>query len=160
MSMHEDLKEEYFFLQQTYEDFDKRALSIKSWCITIALGAIAIGFRDDGFSKELFIFIAAAALLFWLIEAKWKTFQYSNAYRIRILEAHFRGEEKYKELKPFQIYHSWFRAYVEDPPVHEYETAGRGRSPSKRLLQNAMMGVVCVPYVFIVAVGVVGAFVV
>jgi len=97
MDIEQQLKEEYLFLQQTYEDFDNRALMIKGWCITISLGAATFGFSEGDYSKALCLFIAGSAALFWLIEAKWKTFQYANAYRIRILEAHFRGDEKYKD---------------------------------------------------------------
>ena len=105
MSIREELKEEYLFLQQTYEYFDNRALLIKGWCITISLGALALGFDSSksGFSTSLFLFVGGSALLFWLIEAKWKTFQYANAYRIRIIEANFRGDEIIKILYHFKF---------------------------------------------------------
>lgn len=140
------LRDEYLFLQQTYEDFDRRALEIKGWCITISLGAVALGFNNAGFSKTLFGFIALSSALFWLIEAKWKTFQYANAYRIRVLEAYFRGDARYQDLAPFQIYNSWFRAYAEDPPVHEYEEQRSARDPLSQTVRNACLPVVFLPY--------------
>jgi len=39
------LKNEYLKLQDIYDDFDKRALSIKGWAITICLGGIAVGLK-------------------------------------------------------------------------------------------------------------------
>lgn len=161
MSIREELKEEYLFLQQTYEDFDNRALLIKSWCITISLGALALGFDSSkgGFSTSLFLFVAGSALLFWLIEAKWKTFQYANAYRIRIIEAYFRGDENYQNIVPFQIYNSWFKAYSEDPPIHKYEATKISKTPLAQTFSNAMLPLVFTPYLFIFLGGVIGAII-
>lgn len=158
MSIRDELKEEYLFLQQTYEDFDNRALLIKSWCVTVSLGALALGFDSDnnGFSSALFAFITLSALLFWLIEAKWKTFQYANSYRIRVIEAYFRGDEKYQDIKPFQIYNSWFKAYSFDPPVHKYEKTKINKTPLAQTLSNAMLPLVFVPYLPIVILGIGG----
>ena len=69
------LKEEYFFLQKCYEDFDQRTLLIKGWSVTVSLGGLALGFQ----SKQQLIWALAglSAVLFWVLEAKWKSFQYS-----------------------------------------------------------------------------------
>jgi hypothetical protein len=34
------LKDEYILLQNFYEEFDQRLLTIKGWSVTVALGAI------------------------------------------------------------------------------------------------------------------------
>ena len=161
MSIREELKEEYLFLQQTYEYFDNRALLIKGWCITISLGALALGFDSSksGFSTSLFLFVGGSALLFWLIEAKWKTFQYANAYRIRIIEAYFRGDENYQNIVPFQIYNSWFKAYSEDPPIHKCEATKISKTPLSQTFSNAMLPLVFTPYLFIFLGGVIGAII-
>jgi hypothetical protein len=44
---HSDLKEEYFFLQGQYEDYDKRSLQIKGWVSAGALTALALGFQAE-----------------------------------------------------------------------------------------------------------------
>nr|VFK13444.1 MAG: hypothetical protein BECKLFY1418C_GA0070996_100343 [Candidatus Kentron sp. LFY] len=41
------LKEEYFKLQDQYEDYDRRALSIKGWIGAGATAGIAIGFDSE-----------------------------------------------------------------------------------------------------------------
>jgi len=101
------LKDEYSILQQFYEDFDKRILSIKGWSATIAIAAIGGGFAQ---TRYLWLFAAAASLIFWLLESLWKGFQYMYAPRIAQLEKVFR-EEKFDEIFPLQIYTSWFETF-------------------------------------------------
>lgn len=158
MSIRDELKEEYLFLQQTYEDFDNRALLIKGWAITVSLGALALGFNPGNkiFFAPIFLFVCISSLLFWFIEAKWKTFQYANAYRIRILEAYFRGDENYQEIVPFQIYNSWFKSYSQDPPIHEYEKFKISKTPLAKTLSNAMLPLIFMPYLPIIIAGIVG----
>jgi len=98
------LKEEYVLLQNFYEEFDRRILTIKGWSATIAIAAIGAGFYQ---SEYLWLFAAGASLAFWLLESFWKTFQYLHAPRIRIIEEAFRKDE-FDGLAPLQIYDSWF----------------------------------------------------
>jgi hypothetical protein len=102
------LKDEYLMLQQFYEDFDKRILAIKGWSATIAIAAIGGGFQYR--IAYLWLFAAAASLVFWLLEATWKRFQYLYAPRIAQLEEVFQTEE-WDEVNPLQIYSSWFVAF-------------------------------------------------
>jgi len=103
------LKEEYFFLQKCYEDFDQRTLLIKGWSVTVSLGGLALGFQ----SKQQVIWILAglSAVLFWVLEAKWKSFQYAFSPRIQEIEAYFRGDKKEGGVNPLQIYTAWFHSY-------------------------------------------------
>ena len=101
------LKDEYFLLQNFYESFDQRLLTIKGWSATIGLAAIGVGFYQ---SHYLWLFAAGASLVFWLLEAMWKSYQYMHAYRISELEEAFRTE-RFDSIKPLQIYSSWFEAY-------------------------------------------------
>ena len=142
------LKDEYLLLQQTYEDFDRRTLTIKSWAVTVALGAIVLGFQYE--KQNLWPLAAVASLLFWLIEARWKTFQYAHANRIRRIEGFFRGEPEIDDIVPFQIYHEWFESYAADAPVREYEKERTPRSPHQKMLENAWLPLVRVPYLHIV----------
>ena len=148
------LKEEYFELQRIYEDFDRRALTIKGWAITICVGGIGIGFQYADQINPLLGLVVFASLLFWVIEAKWKTFQYANSYRIRKIEAHFRGDKNYSELVPLQMYHDWFQSYSNDEPVHDYEKEWQRRSPRKQTFQNAFLSLVFTPYLHIIGLSI------
>lgn len=128
------LKDEYLLLQKFYEDFDARLITIKGWSATIGLAAIGGGFYEDHF---LWLFAAGAALVFWIIEALWKSFQYKYADRITAIEATFRSG-KFDEISPFQIYASWFDAF---------ERSGFG------LLDAMKMGVVFFPHAVIFIFG-------
>jgi len=105
------LKDEYSMLQQFYEDFDKRILSIKGWSATIAIAAIGGGFQYS--IPYLWLFAAAASLVFWLLEAVWKRFQYLYAPRIARIEEIFRNED-FDQIQPLQIYSSWFAAFEKE----------------------------------------------
>ena len=150
----EFLKEEYLKLQDIYEDFDRRALTIKGWAITICLGAIAIGFEKK--ISSFWMLSGLAALLFWLIEAKWKTYQHANAYRIRTIEGYFRGDKDKKEIVPLQIYNSWFRAYKENPNPHDKsQDSKKSVSPWLRVLKSATLSMVYTPYLYIIIISIV-----
>ena len=102
------LKDEYVMLQQFYEDFDKRILGIKGWSATIAIAAIGGGLQYR--IRYLWLFAAAASLVFWLLESIWKRFQYLYAPRIHKIEESFR-EQKFDEMDPLQIYTSWYQIF-------------------------------------------------
>jgi len=87
------LKDEYLFLQNQYEDFDRRSLTIKGWLSTGAIAAIALSFNSS--YKDVYvvpILVASIAAVFWYLEAYWKLFQYALADRIRVIEAYFRSD--------------------------------------------------------------------
>jgi len=103
------LKDEYFFLQSTYEDFDRRALTIKSWAIPAYVAGIAVAY-DRG-EPLIWEALAVAAAVFWYIEAKWKVFQYAYQGRIRELEAGFAEPSRLNDIAPLQITRHWFADY-------------------------------------------------
>lgn len=118
------LKDEYFKLQDYYEDYDKRSLTIKSWISVGAAAAIAIGLDPTKNGNGiLWIIISAIAPCFWYLEIQWKLFQYALSDRIRIIEAHFRREKDIlvRDPPPLQIFHSWFKSHKYDRPIFEYE---------------------------------------
>jgi hypothetical protein len=129
------LKDEYLLLQKFYEDFDTRVITIKGWSATIGLAAIGGGFFQ---SKFLWLFAAGAAIVFWVIEGLWKSFQYMYAPRIVSIEKAFRAQS-IDDIHPFQIYSSWFEAFQEH---------GFG------LLGNMRLAVVLFPHIVTVIVGV------
>ena len=112
MSMPEDqlraaLQVEYLQLQKVIEDFDSRALTIKAWSVTFSLSAIAGAFASH--AAPVFIVSAISAILFWYIEASWKSFQYAFYDRSGEIEEYFRGEKNLKA--PFQIGSSWHKRW-------------------------------------------------
>ena len=129
------LKDEYLKLQDGSEDFDRRSLTIKGWISAGAIAAIAIGLdpgKTGGESIWLVVMISAAC--FWYLEAKWKLFQYALSDRIRMIEAHFRGDQDIliKELYPFQIYNWWSKTHQYDMPIYPYEGDFRPKDYWKR----------------------------
>jgi hypothetical protein len=101
------LKEEYFHLQKTVEDFDQRSITIKNWSVTFAFAAIAGAFTSK--APIVFLVAAGASLGFWIIDALWKGFQYAYYHRIIEIEDYFLG--KTASLKPLQITHAWSSAW-------------------------------------------------
>jgi hypothetical protein len=67
------LRDEYLLLPNFYENLDTRIVTIKGGSATVRMAAIGGGFYQTHY---LWLFGAAASLIFWLIEALWKSFQY------------------------------------------------------------------------------------
>jgi hypothetical protein len=102
------LKEEYFHLQRTVEEFDQRALTIKSWSVTTSMVGIAAGFLQNKIAI-LCLLASLASLLFWLIETLWKVFQQCYYTRIRAIERAIASPQSTE--RPLQILHSWFETW-------------------------------------------------
>jgi hypothetical protein len=101
------LRDEYLLLQKFYEDFDSQILQIKGWNTTVGLAAIGAGFYKTRF---LWLFASGVAVIFWIVEALWKSFQYMYAPRIQQIESAFRSES-FNDVAPLQIYTSWFERF-------------------------------------------------
>jgi uncharacterized membrane protein len=84
------LQAEYYHLQKTIEDFDGRVLTIKAWSVTFGLASLVGAFASKG--QLVFLIASAGALMFWLLEALWKSFQLGYYERVEQIERHFRGE--------------------------------------------------------------------
>lgn len=113
MSMPEEqlraaLQVEYLQLQKIIEDFDSRALTIKAWSVTFSLSAIAGAFASH--AAPVLMVSAISAILFWYIEASWKSFQYAFYDRAGAIEKYFRGEKN--AIAPFQIGSSWNKRWT------------------------------------------------
>ena len=152
------LKDEYLLLQDQYEDFDRRTLTIKGWIGTSAFAALAVSFGSSNNYAYIFpLMVAVLSGVFWYLEGHWKLFQQATADRIRIIEAFFREDAKVFEKNPlpFQAFHQFSLSYGPDNPIYEYERAEKGRPRTKRrqLRQLAAQGFVCQPYVTIIALG-------
>jgi hypothetical protein len=102
------LKEEYFVLLKFYEDFDARLLTIKGWSTTVGAAAIGLGIQ---YSKPfLFLFGSGVAILFWVLEATWKSLQHSYRGRISSIELAYRLEQ-YDNIVPLQAHANWSNSW-------------------------------------------------
>jgi hypothetical protein len=115
----QDYRDEYFKLQDQYEDFDRRSLQIKGWIGSAAVAGVALNLEKGG--PKVWIAVAVVAASIWLLEAFWKMFQYGFRDRIRVLEGYFRSEPNANPIAPFQIYHWWFQTHVDDAPIYPDE---------------------------------------
>jgi hypothetical protein len=104
----EFLRQEYFRLQETVEKFDEKALTIKAWSVTLSMAGIGAAFLHK---LPVLLFLSGlASLLFWLIEASWKTFQQAYYPRIKEIESLMSGEVVKHPTSPF-IARSWSDAW-------------------------------------------------
>ena len=99
------LKDEYLHVSGVIESFDARVVTIKAWSISFSLAAMAAAFASH--AKVILLVSAFSALLFWLIEGMWKTFQNAFYPRINEIEKYFRGESD--EIKLMQANASWIK---------------------------------------------------
>lgn len=97
------LRAEYLHLQSTIEGFDNKALTIKAWSITFSFAACGVAFANNAIS--IFLIASIASLIFWFLEASWKTFQYAHYERITEIENYFKNRTE--NLIPLQITKSW-----------------------------------------------------
>jgi hypothetical protein len=107
-SQHELILKEYLHLNNLVENFDSKSLNIKAWSITLAVAIIGSEKFFDT-ATSLIPYAVFASLLFWFIDAYWKSFQYANYRRISQIEDYFAG--KRSELVPMQITRSWMISY-------------------------------------------------
>ena len=129
------LRDEYLLLQKFYEDFDFRIVTIKGWSATIGMAAIGGGFYQTHY---LWLFGAAAAVVFWFVEALWKSFQYMYGPRIELIEKAFASDD-FSRIVPLQIYSSWFKTL---------EKNGFG------IFGNLRLGIVAFPHFITVIAGI------
>ncbi len=108
------LKDEYLLLQGFYEDFDRRALLIKGWSVTVAVAGLALGFEKG--NPAIWAMAGVVAVMFWVIDGLWRTYQYANRKRIEEIEAHFRSGSE-NGIVPLQIFERWWSGYKEQSLV-------------------------------------------
>ena len=105
------LQTEYFHLQKTIEDFDSKAMTIKTWSITFSLAVLVGAFASH--APAVLLIAATSSLLFWFLEALWKSFQLGYYARAQRIEAHFRGEVVL--TSPNQIGAAWVERWNDTP---------------------------------------------
>lgn len=92
------LQQEYFHLQKTVESFDERALTIKGWSVTVSMFGIGAAYLQH--VPSLLLLSSASALMFWIIEALWKTFQRAFSLRLEEME-HYLNDKSPQQDFPF-----------------------------------------------------------
>jgi hypothetical protein len=104
------LRDEYFQLQKTVEDFDGRSLTIKAWSATLSTSGIGLAYQQK--NTNLLLAAAAAAIAFWLIDWVWKLHQQAFYPRLQALEAWFAETPRSATTRPpaLQIMDNWRRA--------------------------------------------------
>jgi len=74
MSHRDELLREYYVIQDRVAHFDQHQVSIKAWGTTAIAALLGIAYSEHG--DRVFLLISAvAALVFWYIDAQWKSFQ-------------------------------------------------------------------------------------
>ena len=99
------LKEEYFYLQKQCDEYDNRALIIKSWSLTASLAGIVTGYTEN--APSIFLISALCSILFWIIESLWKSFQSVIYKRLRKIEDYFYNKGDLTSLRIPYVTGSW-----------------------------------------------------
>ena len=102
--LNELLAQEYIHIQTVIDAFDEKALTIKAWSISFSLTALGVSYAIK--TPAILVIASLSALLFWLLEGYWKTFQYMHYQRSGEIEKHFNCSKPIKA--PMQIGSVWF----------------------------------------------------
>jgi hypothetical protein len=121
IDVEELLREEYFQLQRTVQEFDGRTLTIKAWSVTFSAAGLGLAYQQN--NPNLLLIAAGSALVFWLIEALWKLYQRAFYARLGEIERYFAAAAP-GPIAPLQIRQSWHNAFWGSPPK---EAEGRKR---------------------------------
>lgn len=144
------LKDEYLKLQDSYDSFDHRALTIKGWISAGSAAAIALSLDKTGEVRHgILLSLIVLSLTFWYLEARWKTFQWALRGRIRYIEQCFRSEgDGLKGVHPLQIHSHWNRT---DPPRPGAVIEGsRDQDKIRRTLEALREDFVMLPYLVVI----------
>lgn len=96
------LKQEYFFLQATIEDYNKQIWAIKALGITGTGAVIVFALQQN--KSVLALVGCAIPIFFWVLESQWKHFQ--RGFYPRVGEIETTLLETYKLRGP-AIFNSW-----------------------------------------------------
>ncbi|MFO1087910.1 MAG: hypothetical protein U1E21_25395 [Reyranellaceae bacterium] len=79
--------DEYKLLQFHLASYRTSSMSIKNWCVTVCLAVMAAGFVEA--QPMLFLVSALAALVFWIMDARWLVYGESFNSRAKDIEEFF-----------------------------------------------------------------------
>ncbi len=100
------LKEEYFFVQTTIEDYNKQIWGIKALGLTGTGAVIALMIQQQ--QGIIALIGCAIPILFWILESQWKHFQrgfYPRAYELESLLS------RECDCKGPHIYRKWSKCF-------------------------------------------------
>ncbi len=144
------LKDEYLKLQDSYDSFDHRALTIKGWISAGSAAAIALSFDASGEIRHgILLSLIALSVTFWYLEARWKTFQWALRGRIKYIEQCFRGEGNgLKDVHPLQIHSHWNQ--TEPPKPGAVVQGPRDKNKLARTMEALREDFVMLPYIVVI----------
>lgn len=134
----EEALKEYYFVQEMVDRYDERSLQIKSWSITASGVAIGFGFTAD--RPALFILGSAGSLIFWYLEALWKSIQFVHIKRSHEIEKMLNGTDL---------------AYNGPGTSENFANEFRSRGPRKNAFKIMRYRNVWIPHLLIVLFGLV-----
>lgn len=132
----EEALKEYYFIQELVDRYDERSLQIKSWSITASGVAIGFGFTAD--RPALFLLGSVGSLVFWYLEALWKSIQ-----SVHIVKSH----EIEKMLNESDL------AYRGPSISENFASKFRTRTPRKNAFKIMRYRNVWIPHLFIILFG-------
>jgi len=106
------LKQEYFFLQNTIEDYNKQIWVIKALGITGTGGVLALMLQQRPNARAIAFIGCTIPLFFWILESQWKHFQ--RGFYPRVVEIERILTQTYNFQSP-SIYNSWSYAFKRNP---------------------------------------------
>ena len=109
----EFLKQEYFFLQTTREDYNKQIWVIKALGITGTGAVVALAVQQN--QAIISLIGCAIPLFFWILESQWKHFQRGFYPRIYKIESLLNGRH---HLSCPSIFSDWSRTFRRDVEQH------------------------------------------
>ena len=106
------LKQEYFFLQTTIEDYNKQIWVIKALGITGTGAVLALMPQHKPNASAIALIGCAIPLFFWILSSQWKHFQ--RGFYPRVFEIESILSERYSLLSP-KIYTGWSNYFKRTP---------------------------------------------
>lgn len=98
------LKQEYFFLQTTIEDYNKQIWVIKALGITGTGAVLALMLQQKTNASAIALIGCAIPLFFWILESQWKHFQ--RGFYPRVAEIECILSDRFGLSSP-KIYGGW-----------------------------------------------------
>lgn len=106
------LKQEYFFLQSTIEDYNKQIWVIKALGITGTGAVLALMLQQKTNASAIALIGCAIPLFFWILESQWKHFQ--RGFYPRVAEIELILTEGFGLHSP-KIYSGWSSYFKRSP---------------------------------------------
>ncbi|MEH2402840.1 hypothetical protein [Nostoc sp.] len=98
------LKQEYFFLQNTIEDYNKQIWVIKALGITGTGGVLGLMLQQKPGASTIALIGCSIPIFFWILESQWKHFQRGFYPRVSEIEFILTNTHGFKTPG---IYSSW-----------------------------------------------------